>query len=307
MKKVGTKKFNYKPSFVLAGTVRNVESNIYQEVYFFQKILSSIGLCRILLIESDSNDGTVLVLKKLTEELSNFQFISFGNLSAKIPNRIERLNFCRNQYLKKIKSDKNLRNSDFICIADFDEMNQKLSSEKIKNVLNYKFKWDGIFANQLKNYYDILALRHPYWSPNNAWDEFAWYSKYTNVKNTKQRSVYNRMVRLKRDVGPIQVESAFGGFAIYKSGTLLKYNYTRTASNEPGDIDHVIINKKIVNGGGKLFIDPKLINAKWNIHSFSSSYLNRSFRLIVLKRNLFFLRGFFKSMRNLVLTILNNF
>ena len=283
-----------------------MEKNIKSEIEFFYQILTPLGDLSVILIESDSNDQTLQVLNKVSTTLDNFHYLSLGNLSQKIPNRIERLNYCRNQYLLAIKNNKMMNKADYICIADFDGMNNKLTTKKIKNVLNYKFNWDGIFANQSKNYYDILALRHKYWSPNNAWDEFEWFSKNTNVKNTKQRSVYNRMVKLKQNVGPIEVNSAFGGFAIYKAKTILRYNYSRTAQNEPGDIDHVIINKKIIDGGGALFIDPTLINAKWNIHSFSSLRPIRKFRNLLPKNKILFLSSTLANARNLVLNFLNN-
>jgi hypothetical protein len=59
------------------------------------------------------------------------------------------------------------------------------------------------------------------------------------------------MIRIPREYGLISVDSAFGGFAIYKTRDFMFHDYTRFPRDSHSDIDHVIFNRRIIESGGQ--------------------------------------------------------
>ena len=252
---------------VVVGTVRNVAKNIFKNVNALVNEFKPLGNIYFFLVESDSDDNTSIELKRLSQKFPNFSFVSLGNISNEIPDRIERLIFCRNRYIQEIRSRKVFRESQYIFIIDLDNSNNLLKANNIEISLKSEGNWGGLFANQKGRYYDILALRHPIWCPNSVLEEIYWYSNSISKPIAKQLAVYNRMIKLPIQAGLIQVNSAYGGFAIYKTNYLLTHDHTRTRKDSPYDIDFVILNRKIINSGSFLYIDSQLLNCNWTSHS----------------------------------------
>ena len=260
----------FRSDFVIVGTARDVAKSIEKEVSKFIDVFQKIGKFKILIIESDSGDSTTQKLEKLAAKHREFEFISLGNVRFQIPDRIERLIYCRNRYIAEINNRRDFSNSKYICVADFDKINTKIESSSIIKSLSLKSNWDAIGANQSTRYYDILALRHEYWCPNNAWSEYLWFSSHSTRKDWKTKSVYERMIHIPRHLEPFKVMSAYGGFIIYKTKSLLGYDYSWAENRERGDIDQVNLHKKMVGDGKIIFIDPQLINGGWNVHNLGS-------------------------------------
>ena len=65
----------------------------------------------------------------------------------------------------------------------------------------------------------------------------------------------------------IEVESSFGGLAIYKKKCFYKNEYVGLYNNGEEICEHVHFNQKLRNNGLKLFINPRLINAKHTEHT----------------------------------------
>jgi hypothetical protein len=252
---------------VVVGTVRNVAKNIFKNVTALVNEFKPLGNIYFFLVESDSDDNTSIELKRLSQKFPNFSFVSLGNISNEIPDRIERLIFCRNRYIQEIRSRKVFRESQYIFIIDLDNSNNLLKANNLEISLNSEGNWGGLFANQKGRYYDILALRHPIWCPNSVLEEIYWYSNSISKPKAKQLAVYNKMIKLPIQAGLIPVNSAYGGFAIYKTNCLLTYDYARTTKDSFYDIDFVILNRKIINSGSFLYIDSQLLNCNWTSHS----------------------------------------
>ena len=90
---------------LLVGVISGVGKTLERELKIVLKSLSSFETIHIFLVESDSNDDTVRVLKKIQSSNQNFTYISKGQLSAKLPNRVERIAFCRNIYVDFIRDN----------------------------------------------------------------------------------------------------------------------------------------------------------------------------------------------------------
>ena len=270
---------------LIVGTVRNAEKNVGQDV---KRILSAIENCvtaQVFIVESDSNDGTVKSLESLASDDSRVEFVSLGAVAPVIPDRIERLRHCRNRYIEEIRKNPKYQDCDIIVIADLDGINTKVTANSFNSAFSVELSWDALAANQTRRYYDILALRHPAWSPNNWINEFEWMKTFIGKNRALKHSMADRMIRIPKNSPPIKVDSAFGGLCIYKRWVLEKCDYSDGWLDE---IDHVTLNRRAIEQGANIYIIPGFINSAWTNHSLNSlaamRFVKKVIALLPLKR-----------------------
>lgn len=254
--------------FVIGGIVRDCGKSLKDDVLFLQNALIDYPNKHWFLVESDSQDNTAEVLRELEIIVDNFRYISFGNLRKRIPDRISRIAHCRNVYLNEFESDPDYQNSDYTILADFDGVNNCVTAKSIDSCWEND-KWSVATANQWGPYYDIYALRHPIWSPNNCWEAQQFLVNLgLSEGDSKFVAVYSRMIQLSESSDWIEVDSAFGGLAIYKSEIIKGLRYQVSNEDEGHSVcEHVAFHKAIQEKGGKIFINPRLINAELTDHS----------------------------------------
>jgi len=280
-------------SLLVVGLARDCERTIYREVSRLEKVLLEISWkVDFYIVESDSSDGTLEVLEKCTNEIQNFKYQSLGKLQNKIPDRIERLRYCRNEYMRFLTTSQS--NYDLIVVNDFDIKNNKLSAKAFFSILTERFEWSALFANQSGRYFDIYALRHPEWNSRDCFAEAA-ELRLVGDLNYRHKAIWAKMKRISKSSPPIEVKSAFGGLAIYKSKDLLGLDYSLYPGVGPHESEHISLHYKLINRGCKLYIHPKLQNFAWNPHNLSSF---QCFRMIDRKLNgrfLWRIRRFLRS------------
>jgi hypothetical protein len=169
---------------------------------------------------------------------------------------------------------------DLLVVADLDGVNSFLNIDAVRSILTRE-DWDGCTANQLGAYYDIWALRHPYWSPNDCWQMESFLCGVgLNRFKARQIAVYDRMWRIPLNSEWIPVESAFGGLAVYKAKAVVGLRYAGLTSVGKEICEHVSFNYDFIKRGGNLYINPKLINDNWNEHNEPMKYKKRVKRFI---------------------------
>jgi glycosyltransferase involved in cell wall biosynthesis len=267
---------------LIVGLVRNCEPSLESEVETLRASFEDFKNVSFFLVESDSTDGSLEALRELATRIPNFQFLSLGNLRQSISDRIERIAHCRNAYLDYVRTTS--KKFDYVVVADLDGVNNLLTKEKVATC--WKFDgWSVCTANQTGPYYDIYALRAPGWSEMDCWNEAR--SLYASGMNPVKSWV--KAIRDKQRIIPesedwIEVTSAFGGLAIYKTEAFLKGNYQTFSDAELNVSEHVPFNLKLVASGHRIFINPKLTNFAFNEHNdFSrlSRQLKMSFKYLM--------------------------
>lgn len=253
--------------FLVVGAVRNCGKHLSSDVKRIDAALSPFGSIKWLIVESDSDDDTLKILDNLANDHNNFGYISHGKLKESIPLRTERIAFCRNSYVDCVNKDPKYHQISHIIVADFDGINDHISADSIES--SWKFlDWDVCTANQLGPYYDVFALRHKIWCPNDCWaqEEFLReYGKnpYLSIKN----AVHSKMIKIPKNSAWIKVDSAFGGFAIYKMKFFKTARYVGLTNDGKEVCEHVAFNKNARDNGAKIFINPNLINAHYTEHT----------------------------------------
>lgn len=181
------------------------------------------------IVESDSVDNTPLYLEALAHDNNVFSFESLGSLKQKIPNRIERIRHCRQQYVDWIRRNTADLNPDAVVVVDFDLQFATLSREKLDTLLLpiKSKKLGGVFPNTAGPYYDLYALRCSGWVMSDVWRDVEKFSLFMERQECLDAFIYSKQLELKGR-GYLQVESAFGGLGVYSPEIFTHCDYGST-------------------------------------------------------------------------------
>jgi len=266
-------------AIIVVGIVRNIASTIHKDIQRLNLAFSQFEKIDWFLVESGSNDSSKEILEQLSIQNSNFKFTHVKH-DEKL-SRTENMASARNAYLEYLRRDKKFNEYKFVVIADFNNLNNKLDSSAVISCFEQSF-WDVVTANQSGKYYDAWALRHPLWSPNDCWEQHAFFRKYTKFpENAITYSFRSRMLKIPRDSEWIEVDSAFGGLAIYKSSLFdSTAEYIGKADLGHRVCEHVSFHAALKANGARIFINPGFINARATDHSRRISATFTIFRIL---------------------------
>lgn len=253
--------------FLAVGLARNCAATIKNDVLYVQNALGNAPDNHWLVIESDSDDNTLEVLEELKATVPNFDYISLGTLRDKYPLRTDRIAYCRNRYLEELENNPLYANLTHLLVADLDGVNDCITDKAIASCFT-RTDWVACTANQWGPYYDVYALRHEIWSPNDCWDVQRFLGmRGMNEEESTACAVYSRMISISESEDWIEVDSAFGGLGIYRVAAIHGLRYQGLNHRGEEVSEHVSFHRQIRDGGGKIFINPQLINGTLNEHS----------------------------------------
>jgi hypothetical protein len=250
----------YEQRIVVAGVARDCERTVRNDVF---RLFQSLRKCKTLswlVVESDSSDKTLDSLGALEVDVPSFRFMSLGSLQQKMPVRTQRIAHCRNAYLEQLKSDPLYADIDCVVVADLDGVNNLVTGDGFASCW-MRSEWDVCTANQRGPYYDIWALRHRIWNPNDCWQQYQFLIDHKAPREAARWAVtYTKMINIGEMEEWIEVDSAFGGLAVYRRHVLDGVVYS--GLDEAGGIvcEHVSLNNQIRSNGYRIFINPRLIN-----------------------------------------------
>ena len=252
---------------LVAGLVRNAGGKVSADVQRLGRALAVFKQVQWLLIESDSSDDTLAELARLRNAIDGFDYISLGALSSSLPLRTQRIAHCRNVYLERLESSPELAATELVVMADFDGINDRVDEAAIRSCW-VRDDWDVCAANPAGPYYDIWALRHPLWSPIDYKSGYRFLVEHgIAAEAALQATVLSRMVTIDPRVPWIEVDSAFGGLAIYRRSALRGLRYAGLGTDGQEVCEHVAVHEQIRAAGGRIFINPRLICAGPNEHT----------------------------------------
>ncbi|CAM8366378.1 hypothetical protein MCEWOLH11_00869 [Candidatus Methylopumilus universalis] len=262
-------------SFAVVGLARNCGRTIKEDIHRIADAVIDAKAVVWLIIESDSSDDTIQQLEILQDEIDDFSFSTLGKLADTIPRRTDRISFCRNYYAEQLRNNPSFSKVDYVVVADLDGLNSKLTKDAFESSW-LRDDWDMCAANQAGPYYDIWALRHKEWCPNDCWAQYKFLNAYRlNFERNLWASVYSKMITIPENTEWIEVDSAFGGFAIYKKQMFNECKYVGTTETGEEFCEHVYFHRILKAKGAKLFINPRLINAGLTEHTVCLLWKNR--------------------------------
>jgi hypothetical protein len=288
-----------KPRVVIVGVVRNCGRTVIAEYENLIQACKSLEVVDTFFVESDSDDGTKDRLSDLVNSFDNFHFESLPDLQETIPDRIERIRYCRNRYVSYLRNNFSSEDFDFVIVADMDGINSAVSSYAIDSCFKFD-NWDALFSNQFFGLSDLLALRAKGWLERDFLfeleaarvglrktffkDNFIGdITRYLKYDQTRRQIIYKRMRFLGFRKRLIKVESAFGGIAVYRGWCFFEYDYENLES--PKECEHVSFNLALSEAGARLFINTRFINSFLNTYNMNRFFLIRLLRLWRWERN----------------------
>jgi len=265
---------------VFAGVGRDCAYYLPSVLGGLERLSSQFTDSAFVFVENDSKDSSKSVLQSWGAGKKNFYLINLDGLAG-IPQRGLRLEVARNAYLEFIREHDFLSKYDYLVVLDMDDVNtQGVNSDKFKEALNFLSsdeKNAAVFANQAGTYYDMWTLRHKELCPGDVWEDIL---IYVHKHKVSDQEAYNntlgkRIISLEQTGEMLEVDSAFGGFGIYKLSYALRNKNpylgskvkAMTGENAQMTIfrwevcEHVQFNIGIRNLGGRLFIKTDMINA----------------------------------------------
>jgi hypothetical protein len=94
------------------------------------------------------------------------------------------------------------------------------------------------------------------------------------------------MIRIPQTVDWIEVESAFGGLALYDSAVFKFTNYSGIDELGNEICEHVHFNRVIRQHGGLIYINPKLVNTTETDHSSRAHFIQLIYRMVKYPKKL---------------------
>lgn len=252
-------------TLLLAGTARDVAPYIASEMKHLMAATVGFKKVFVLVIESDSSDNTLEVLEELKKNIPNFDYLALGKLAGEIPIRTERLAFCRNHIVEAIKNNPLYAAVDFVMLSDLDGLNTHLNAASIAQCWQDNAPWDVVTANQLDFYYDVWTLRHKYWSPGDCIVQQSSLEPIVGHDQSVNLAVWSKQMKLPTSSGYIEVDAAFGGFAIYKKQAYITGHYVGSGVTDGVKheaCEHVAHCSDMREAGYRIFINSALINCK---------------------------------------------
>ena len=253
-------------ALVIVGCVRNGAKTLRRAVETLAHATAGFAQVEFLVIESDSTDATLEELQRLHEQVDCFGFISIGAQAERYPLRTERIAACRNRYLDELHSNPRYASADYVMVADLDGVNNDLQPQAVASCWKSSLPWDVCTANQRDAYYDIWALRHADWCPVDCHTQYSRLQPVFGHPRALSMAIHSRMARLSPRAEWIEVDSAFGGLAIYRREALLAGRYSGV-QNGQSICEHVPLHAELRAAGCRIFINPALINAHRTDHS----------------------------------------
>jgi len=235
------------------GLSKNCLLTLRKNIDFINLLIEEgVGVEKIIIVDSDSNDGTKEYCKSLKND--NILFIEEDNVKNNFNNRIEILSHCRNIGLQNIEKTNDVLYIPIDLDIDlFSLIKPKSFIDLVKNFQNNK-DIDALFPYSEPYYYDIFALRKQGWVDNNA---------VLQAHKLKQKFkigsfFFNYFFVFKKQINKnkfsedlIRVESAFGGIGLYKINKNKNYLYETKDIDTEFYSEHLSFNNNFKN----LFID----------------------------------------------------
>lgn len=274
-------------NFVIVGIVKDSAKTLLKDVTRIIQCLEEAKSIKWFIVESNSKDNTVEILDQLASMVPNFSYKCLDHSSRANNCRTIALAEARNMYLSEIRINPSFFEADYVVVMDFNGLNNQINKASFQSCFEYNF-WDVCTANQNGPYYDIWALRHKLWSPNDCWDSHKFFRQYMkSPEKALFTSVHSRMITIPTSSDWIEVDSAFGGLAIYKKATFMVGEYHGTDQFGQPVCEHVPFHKYLTENKYRIFINPRFINTNRTDHSKQFSRTYRIYRKLLYPKKFF--------------------
>jgi hypothetical protein len=241
------------------------------------------GAAAYVFVVGDSSDNTAAVLREWLALGREGHVLEQGRLEQIEPRRTARIASARNMCMQVVREY--YGDFDYLIVCDLDQVLAGPMSHvqfgRAVTWLNKDEKRAGVSANATPRYYDLWALRHSRWCPEDVWHAIWDREPRQSFEIAKFKQVYKRQIRIPNDAAPFRVESAFGGLAIYKWKLVAHAEYIGLDAQGREQAEHVAFHRGVTSRGGELFIFPPLLVQAPQEHLFDPRSATKCLKLHV--------------------------
>jgi len=246
---------------VFAGVARDCAAHLPGVLENLERFAALYESAAFVFVVSDSADDSRSILERWLADGRAGRVIDLGVLEDRLARRTERIAYVRNAGLDAIRQSP-WSGYDHLVGAGLDDV---LAPPIAAGGFAQAGAWldaassrAGVLANAAPRYYDIWALRHDRWCPNDCWHPIWGRPDAETFEAAKFREVFTRQIAIPPALAPIAVQSAFGGLGIYRLAAALAGRYCGIDDQGRDISEHVPFNAAITRQGGQLHIFPAL-------------------------------------------------
>ena len=236
------------------GTARSCAAALPASITKLCELGALFGAYEIHVYENDSTDATGALLDHFARD-GLLHAMREQGVAARMPLRTERLAYGRNKLLDHVLARGPW---DYICWADLDGLvGQRFATDGFLSNFQHEEAWDAVFPLSWPLYYDLWALREPTICP----DDYVASGLHTlNAALFAGREIHAATQQLApgRVAGWVPVQSAFGGFGLYKGAVAGRGRYTGLVDGREV-CEHVPYHDLLVKAGARLYLNPQCI------------------------------------------------
>lgn len=271
---------------VFAGVARDCATHLPGVLSNLGRLAALYKEASFVFVVSDSRDQSRSLLEDWLARGRHGQVIDLGILEDRLPKRTERLSHVRNAVLDAVA--RQWPDHDHLVIADLDDVLARPidvgAFARAAAWLDAEPAHAGVFANAQPRYYDVWALRHDRWCPEDCWHPIWGRQQDETFEAAKFREVFTRQIVVPTSLPPIAVRSAFGGLGVYRMTFALQARYHGTDVQGRESSEHVAFNAEIRQAGGQLHIFPPLCVQAPQQHLYQASEFEWRWRMRMLAR-----------------------
>jgi len=274
-------------SAVFTGVARDCATHLPGVLENLGRFAATYRAASFLFVVSDSKDDTRAMLQRWLADGRSGQVIDLGALEDRLTKRTERIAFARNTGLDEIARSGHA-GRDHLVVADLDDV---LAQPVAADAFARAAAWldgdparTGVTANATPRYYDVWALRHERWCPDDCWHPIWGRPSEETFEAAKFREVFTRQIVIPPSLPPIAVRSAFGGLGIYRLPAALAARYHGVDATGRETSEHVAFNTTIGRAGGRLHIFPALQVHAPRQHLYQPSEFKWRWRMTMMAR-----------------------
>jgi FkbM family methyltransferase len=270
------------PKAVIVGCARSCAPFLDAVLANVEALGSTYDAFEVIIVENDSADDTLHRLREFARLRANVRLIEANGLEGEHPKRTDRIAVARNLYMNAVR-EPGYADCDDLVVLDFDDVNcRRIDLAAFKAARRWLWQNDdrrGVFANSTLFYYDVWALRHPTWSPDDCWARVRAAQATMSTEEAVRRYVAMRQIPIAPTMAPILVDSAFGGLGIYRRERALEGTYLGLDAHGEETCEHVAFNATVKGADGVMAVYPALQNQAPRAHILSSLGGVRTFNL----------------------------
>jgi hypothetical protein len=268
-------------SAVFFGVARNCADHLPGVLANLERFSALYEAVSFMFVVSDTVDDTCSILERWLASGRRGKVVDLGALQGRLPARTERIAHARNAGLDEI--GRNWPSHDHLVVADLDDvLATPVALDDFARCaawLDSEPRRAGVFANATPCYYDIWALRHDRWCPEDCWQPIWGRPAAESFESAKLREVFARQIDIPPWLAPVPVRSAFGGLAIYRMTFASTARYCGSDAQGRETSEHVAFNAAIGRAGGELHIFPALQVQAPRQHLYQPSHCGLRWRI----------------------------